>query len=243
MSQITLTQEPSRKRRRASDSSSTSKRKKSYGRSSLRRISRHDGEKHFHDTYNITAVDTTPIVTYISLADIPQGDTDLTRTGDKVQYASMQLRFVINRAVLTIGTNTIQPLVRLVLFQWMGDDNIDLPNTSDAVFQDVSTNARALVTMYNHDYGHKYKILRDKTYTLQQQVATATAVAGVSDAVINPQISDKWMIMPREYKERRVRYAAAGTTGTGKIYLALISDSPNGSGSNVSMYTRLNFYG
>lgn len=244
MSQITLTQEPSRKRKMSRQGSYSSKRSRGGRRSfNPKRVLSHGDEKHFHDTYNATAFDQNPIVTYLDLAAIPQGDTDLTRSGDKVTLASMQLRFKLLPSTSTVANNGFDQTVRLVLFQWIPDDNVDTPATSNAVFQDVSTYQRALQTAYNHDSGYKFKILRDKRYVLEHHLATATAVAGITDAVVQPQIMDFWMVMPKEYKTRQCRFNAAGTTGSGKIYMALITDAANANGLDHQMYCRLNFYG
>lgn len=117
------------------------------------------------------------------LSSIAQGDTSSTRTGNVVWPTSIQIKMN-----LTTSTAVLVPtVVRIILF-WDQQSNGAAPVLSGAPTSnsllDSGTITDTTISPRNYNTIKRYKILKDKTYTITPQVE-GTVVAGVTTATLS----------------------------------------------------------
>ncbi len=146
---------------------------------------------------------------------VPQGDTDVTRDGDKINADSLDISYN-----WTLGDTT--NICRIIIFQWH-------PNSTPTVANILNTvgATNAVCSSYNVDNEQQYKILHDKTYYLS---SVAYPQRGVSDKV--------WI---KSGFERNMQFVAGGTTGTNHFYKLVISDSGAAPNPLLNSDSRLRF--
>ena len=88
---------------------------------------------------------------------IPQGDTDQSREGDRLRLTSIQFRCNI------IGADTSN-MVRLIFFQWLIDDTVDVPAPDEILQVSGIGQPWAPLTPYTKDKaGYKFVVIHDET--------------------------------------------------------------------------------
>lgn len=132
------------------------------------------------------------------LSAIPQGDTDLTRDGDKIRIKSIHFSWGVTGYD---ATNRI----RLTLFQWHGDNVANPPSASD-IYQVVT--ATGQFGVFRKDTESLYSILYDRylcTDTYNNVVVGRVNI----------------------YKgfRKNMSYLGGTNNGTGQIYSIITSDS------------------
>lgn len=152
--------------------------------------------------------------------DVPQGDTDQTRDGDKLQWCgNIDFRMQV---VNGLGaTADVYNNVRVVIFQWHPNSapvagNILLTGAGGGGIVDIYSN-------YSHDFRQEYKILFDKVFN--------TIGPGSNVAVSNGPITEKTTTGLLKFKistkkaSKNVQYSNGGLSATNRIYILTISDS------------------
>jgi len=166
----------------------------------------------FYDESGTVSLSTSGSVFCVS--DLAQGDTDITRDGDKIVLKSMQLR----------GTMTLADtsnIIRIIVFQWFPVDTASDP-TADDILQ--TTGTFGIVSAYQHDQRNQYHILADRTYTL----TTAS------------QPYRHWQIkIPFKYVKKQATFLAGGVYGANHIHILMISDSAAVADPTCSFYSRI----
>lgn len=132
-----------------------------------------------------------------SLTDVPQGDTDLTRDGDALIPLRLDVAFNV-----VAGDNT--NLMRVIIFRWHASST---PAIS-AIIQGPGA-VDSPLSPTTHDTRSEYTIYYDRLFNL------------VLDSSVEQQVEMCTLNLPR----KEMRFQAAGTTGTDKIYLIVLSDS------------------
>lgn len=148
-----------------------------------------------------TGAGTGPITT--QLTQIPQGDTDQQRDGDK--FRLIRHRF---RAFVHPGSQTLCQ-VRVIVFQWF-------PTSTPVIASILITGGTGSIDVtseYNHDRRQEYRILMDKMLT-----AGTSEGAGAQKAIKHIY----------NYKDKHANCQMnAGSTvdGTNQVWLIAISDT------------------
>lgn len=178
----------------------------------IKRMIANRQEKKIHSQEPIGSISTTPSFNQIS--NIAQGDTDLTRDGDELYLKSIHLNWSF------VGADATNKM-RIVVFQWFGDDNANPPAATD-LFQ--TNSATGYFGAFRKDYSSLFKVLYDKQL--------------VTDTYNNIRHGKKSI-----YKgfRKKIKYIAGTASGTNQIYTCMVSDSSAASHPQVSMYTWLRF--
>ncbi len=148
------------------------------------------------------------------LCDVPQGDTDLSRTGDQVTPMSVEIR-----ANVVVGDTT--NLVRFILFRW---NEPSTPTASQILLQNATANAPLAHYVADNLRQGRFEVLKDTLFTLD----AAHVNAGLELKIKLPE-------------GRAMAYTAGGTTGSGKLWVLWISDSGGVPNPQVAMQTRFVF--
>lgn len=186
--------------------------------------------------FNLYTVASDDAGSILSIMDIPQGDTDITRDGDRIMlcgYITMFLQLNSNYYTNVPPVDTW----RFIIFQWHPNSvpaigNILLPGPSST--QDV-------YSQYSHDFRQQYTILYDIfTSTMGQTYQTAPPGNNSPTTSITSRQWHRRIYLKRARKQ--VQYSAAnGTTGTNKIYVMHLTDTPFAQGTkpylNLSLKT------
>ncbi len=178
----------------------------------VKTIKRRGEWKHF-TAKTVTTADTTGSVTDLSV--IAQGLTDITRVGDTITASTMNVKYF----AFTADTRNF---LRLIFFQWYDDST---PVVGDILIDVAGSNVRA---MYNTDQAPNFKIIHDKTLMLAERVAGQTFPS---------QLTTRKLRIPRS----KVQYQGASTTGIGKVWLLLLSDSGVATHPGFELTSKLNY--
>lgn len=134
----------------------------------------------------------------------------ISTANDKLEISSVQGIFrILNPA--SAGT----VFVRVVIFQWYIDDNVDVP-AKDDIIQGAEDNLRDVLKplhVANQDNSVKFKVLFDKLYKLGE----ATSVEG------NEKKAVKFLITPKKLG-RKYMLGTGSAVGKNKIYMMSWSD-------------------
>ncbi|AUM61975.1 capsid [uncultured virus] len=165
--------------------------------------------KYFNSITAASGLSTTP--TMFQLTNIPQGDTDTTRDGDRLKL----LKFYV-RGSFVFGDST--NFIRLIFFQWKPNStpvstSVLLPGPSGSV---------DYLSQYNHDLRQEYKILYDKTFTL-----VSYSQVGVPSNQYIPIASNsiKLFKFMRKPKSTNLQYTGGTTSGTNQVWWMAMTDS------------------
>lgn len=169
-------------------------------------------EKHYYDVNNTGLVSSSGSI--IPLSGLSAGTSDQQRIGDNIEVTSLNVRMQ-----WYYGDET--NICRCIVFQWLNSD-ATAPVPNQIIQSDILGFVGAPSGQYSKDNcGYNWVPLVDKTITL----------AGVSPNSIS-QSSVKLMEMTITNKDLKkgkrtphLQYLGGGTTGTGMLYMLLISDS------------------
>jgi hypothetical protein len=148
---------------------------------------------------------------------VPQGTAAGERVGTRIDPVKFSFRY---DALLNGGSIR---RARLILFQWMMNDNTSVPTAGD-ILQNTTTAKELLCSQYRIVMNRQFHILLDESFTINP--TTYTSVHG-----------------QRTFKNlRKMSYDAGATFGIGQIYSMWVLDSPLSPGDlDVDMGARLEF--
>jgi len=172
----------------------------------VRRIIKQDTElKYFISQYNLAPQSTTPSL--LSLTEIPQGVTDITRVGDRLELKSLEVRGC------HIGGDAYNN-TRLVFFTYKPNQ---VPVSSNILLVGPSAVIDPF-SLYSHDYRRDYHIIHDMTFT---------SVGLIGGSATQPPQSNtsKCFHFTTTNFPRQVQFAGGGLTGTNKIWFVAVGDS------------------
>lgn len=187
----------------------------------VKKIEGDEEVKHKDTAHGVTAV-TTAGLAWESHNFISQGTTNITRIGNVIAPTSYQIRFRLNAGT---GKITTDSHVRMIIF-WDTQVNNAGPDFFgvDGLLDDsVITNNT--FSPRNYNTVDRYKILKDKIWTLRPMLATTTTPAdGVVAAVSAVTISRTYIIKTT----KRMRFTGnAGTVAdisNNALYVLWITD-------------------
>lgn len=154
----------------------------------------------------------------IELSIPAQGTTDLTRIGDKITIRGLDIR-------MHLTSSDTYNIIRCIIFQWYPNTSITSAPVGSQILNDVTT--YPYISPYVHDYTNQYGVLYDKMFTLSSLADTITRVVK-----IKPRL---------KYCKKTINFSAAGTNGSNKLYMLLVSDSGAVTHPTANIHSRL-FY-
>lgn len=134
----------------------------------------------------------------VSLTNIPQGDTDVTRDGDQVYLRSIRMS-----GDIVIGDTT--NVARLIIFQWYQDATPAYTDVLSSVYQGT---VNAVNSPYHHDGRRQFRVLYDKRFVMDSD-----------DGIV---LFDTGYLRPAK---RKINFNAGGTDGENEIFMLALSDS------------------
>lgn len=154
--------------------------------------------------------------TIIQLTTVPQGNTDITRSGDQLEILNLYVDFYVTPADSAVH------LFQVLFFQWFPFNASDAPTVGE-VLQTVANGTVAPISPLHHDLKRNFKLL----YRLK----------GASYVTSGPSIVRKQIVLKPKYK--KLSFVGGTTDAFGHIYVLFVGDG------SVSMtygiYSRLNF--
>lgn len=168
--------------------------------------------KHHTVNSNGTAATTGTI---LDVSAITQGNADTQRDGDEVTANSLLLRY-------SMGNGDTTNILRLIVFQWVP---ATVPTVANILVLGGAT--YDALSMYNTDNAQQFKILFDRQYALNN---TGGGTPEVKTAVQKIYLT-----------RRKMKFNAASTTASNKVYLLWISDSAAPTHPAYIVVSKLNF--
>jgi hypothetical protein len=151
----------------------------------------------------------------VDVSPISQGDSDITRDGDRVQLVEWAFQ-----AAIYPGDST--NLFRIILFQYTPDSALGTPLVSYVLQTTSSVNAP--ITYRSIDFVKSVKILHDRTYSCDTYHPVV---------LTNP-------ITIKKFFDRQMQFTGA-TTRTNGLFLLFISDSSASSHPTIQYYSTIRF--
>jgi len=160
------------------------------------------------------------------LTTVPQNISDSGRIGDCID-----IKYIRIRLSLLVG----QPIsyIRMIMFQWCPQD-ASLPPTDVQILLPGLLGANVdYWSEYNRDREQDYKIITDKSFQLVGDALLATT----------PNTTSSGQFINKTFKPRmaKVKFTAATTNGTNKVYLLFVSGGgppfPSVGGLTTIFYT------
>jgi len=130
------------------------------------------------------------------LTTIPQGDTDTTRDGDHIKLTKCWCNLAVS-----VGDAT--NVVRVIVFRWNQDDSSVAPTVND-ITQSVSAYSPI---HRDNERAHKFDVIFDKFFSVSNVGPGCASV--------------EW----RKPLKSIIAFQATANTGTGHLYMYIISDS------------------
>jgi hypothetical protein len=146
------------------------------------------------------------------LTEVPQGDADTQRDGDSINLDVLDIAYHV---LLGDATNAL----RIIVFRWK-----ELGSTPTAAnIWTALGNDYTPYTVPVHDYEQTFTILHDELKFVD---------------TYNPQNGGKIHL---QLGGSKIQYAASGVSGSGKIFLYIVSDSAAATHPTFLGYSRLEF--
>lgn len=140
---------------------------------------------------------------------IQQGTTDSQRVGDTIKLTKIYLR-------LFWGIGDSENFMRFIVFQWKPSDQTTAPTAADILLPGASSIVD-ISSQYNHDKRSLFKILFDKTISMNGD--------GTGAGSPDTSTSRGFCVETLLPKVDRVSFEAATVRGMGHIYVLSVSDS------------------
>lgn len=157
-----------------------------------------------------------------------------TRIGDRISVT----RYNIQAKIQWADTNTTNTWcrVRVILFQLSNNTANNPPTGSDALVQDIvnlseGSNVGATNAWYRKDGQVKYKILKDRTYTIGNKQTSQLSVGEIYNSQYPPVKYLNWTI---KYKNgKNVEYDFTSQIRTGQLRLLVITENDSSTGAQI----------
>lgn len=174
--------------------------------------------KYYDGTIISQGVDWNGVV-FGPITDIPQGDTDSNRIGDKVNLKSLRMRFTIQWA------DTIN-LMRIVVFQWI-PTSLTLPSVADIFPASNLGNFFSPLLNYVWDDKSQRIILYDKVFRMVSNNDSGFTVH-------KKKVSLK-------FAKKKVNFIAGSNDGYNHLFILAISDSGAAAHPNLQLVRRVTY--
>lgn len=177
-------------------------------------------QKHYDvGLYTVDAIDTADIAL---LTGITQGDTDLTRDGDRAVLKSVHVRMHVTAAATS-------QILRVIYFRWNQSTTDTIPTTGHIL--ESATNAVNMPYNWDNLRMGMFKILSDRTYYMPASALGA-------DKSFRTFLVQFY---PKRFGKKPIQFDNTTVTGTGHIYQLIVSDKATSNGPSVKYYSRAVF--
>lgn len=171
----------------------------------------------------------------ILLNGLTQGDTNITREGDRVTYTSIQFRGRVQAPAINLTSVTW----RVIIFRDM-QSNGAAPTAAQLLDSSVITTL--VYAPYNTDYTDRFRVLMDKRSTMNSNVVLLTAADQTTQVIPHARkINFKW-------KLGFITNYGLGNAGTiadiskNSVYMLVISDRTGISNQGTNMFGGVRMY-
>lgn len=204
----------------------------------VKRFIRGVQELKYHQVANSINLDTTWQV--LPLTAVPQGDTDITRDGDKLSLCG-NLSMRLFSFVDVSGDPAQQlPMMRFIIFQWHPQSDTGAAPTIGNIITTGASGVQDETSLYNHDTRQQYTILKDITYRLSGPgTSAANAYNTMQTKTMHLEIP---LLKIRGFKKWMQFQAASTTIATNHIYLAAGANVVNDAQNPIFNYVTKVFY-
>lgn len=173
----------------------------------VRALIKNSGEVNHHDITVAYATDIGASLDLIDMTGISQGDADGERVGDRLFPKSLRWDLMVNAGGAS-SSATVQGIVRTLVIRWKPDTQNEALTTATQIFEVAHANSLYLADATERK---KFEILHDKTYKISGNTANPNYSHYLNDSI---KLADKPVI-----------YNEGLTTGSNKIYFAVIGSS------------------
>lgn len=165
----------------------------------------------YHNTQYTGGIDNNGII--YDLSAVGQGDTDITRDGDRMMPTSLDVAFMVNGEANS-------GISRLIIFRWFNNDTPTPSLILNTVGSSYST-----VSPYYHDYKDKFNILLDRSFIVSNN--------GKEIAQFK-----KRLVLA---KTKQIQFVAGSTAGTNKIFALVIGDGILAGTPDTYLYSQMKY--
>jgi len=156
--------------------------------------------------------------------------TDITRIGDQIKIHRLEMRLQLSGQ-----SNYSGGTVRITIFQWHGDNSIDVPTATDLFNAGVSALPDSM-PMRNEDHkrGGQCSFLYDKSFSLNGGGATGNGDRYIKNLKVN---------VPLKYAKKVISYKTGTPDGFETIWACILADRAPAGTDQVQLVgqTRLHF--
>lgn len=138
---------------------------------------------------------------------VPQGDTDLTRDGDKLMMKTLRLDYMI-----AADTASAYPYVSRVMLVQVPEDSSGYVPSPATLLQNIGSAAEAIISPYDHDNRYKHRVLYDKTHLISPGIISVGSSAPADRRIVKRSVR---ITPPKKW----LQFSGGGTTSKNHIYL------------------------
>lgn len=159
--------------------------------------------------YKVINFVNTPVASagqFANLTAIPQGVTDITRTGDTLTVRNIHMR--MQWTYDSANTGDTPAFCRVVMYQWHPtvDTNVAFP-TIATILQNGYSGAPDMTSHYSHDQRFNFHVLWDESFIL-----VPPGGFGATSEVYNSSLVRHFNHVLKKRLNRTVQYVAGSTT-------------------------------
>lgn len=200
----------------------------------MRKVARREINKHLETHFQDVAQNPPVAFDYttghlVQLTQPTVGDTDTTRTGDKIMVKSITIRGSFNKDS-TIDRQSF----RMIIFKWLANDATDVPSLADICEAAAVTSAvLPFYPLKKDTAGYVFVPIYDKNFMLD----TYHPAKDFHIKLYGKMLSKKPKVTPY------VQYNAGAITGTGNFWMLCYSDTASITGPTITYDSRCRFTG
>lgn len=155
-----------------------------------------------------------PLIENLTL--VPQGDTDITRDGDKLLMKTLRFNYMwVSRS-----SSPYPYLIRTLLVQSLESSTSYIPTVS-TVLQSTGSDAQGIVSPYNHDNRYRHRILYDKVHQVSSWMSSVGVAAGTDVKAVRRNITVR---IPKKW----LQFSGGSTDSQNHIYLITFTYTQGG---------------
>lgn len=196
-------------------------RKKYYRRKSklatktyVKKLIAKESETKYFDLLAVSNVDASGSL--IRLTEVPIGQTDSSRIGDKLTMRAFQFR-------LQFGVADTYNVCRVIIFQWYPNTTLSPPSGNSILSATLGT-LTSFMSFYTHDYQNQFHILFDRIMYVD--------IDRNHQQTITKKINMK-------YAKKFINFTAGSIEGSNHLYMLLLSDSTAATHPGFNLRSRL----
>lgn len=198
----------------------------------VKRIVKHEPKYLIAEVTNSNLLNSTPVITLLN--GVAQGDTNVTRNGNKLRFWSLEARFII-----TAGTSMTDPTpVRFMLVRKI--KTVGATITLSNLLSDATPDVLDNFNVNNIDFKNTYKVYWDKTVVIHPQVFDNSATGTTTESLATGT-SYRFMTIRTKLGGFTTDYGLGNAGNVGDIDtngLFLISFTDNSTSNAVGFYHR-----